>query len=150
MTFAKNRLLPYSSSPNTPRGALQRLCTDWPVLVSFQHLIWPDHRRGKLPPIVLFAGAMLLSFGLLWLEVFARDPFGLFALIVLTVVAGVVDHLSPQLSRPSGVSAQDSWNAPRPFNTKMLLTAPLHSDHFLNPTRSYVELSYVADHTRLP
>jgi hypothetical protein len=60
----------------------------------------------KLPPIVLFAGATLLPFGLLWLEVFARGPFGLFALIVLTVVAGLVDHLSPQLSRPSGVSAR--------------------------------------------
>lgn len=55
----------------------------------------------KLPFIVLFAGATLLPFGLLWLEVFARGPFGLFA---LTVVAGLVDHLSPQLSRPSGVS----------------------------------------------
>ncbi len=44
----------------------------------------------KLPPIVLFAGATLLPFGLLWLEVFARGPFGLFALIVLTVVAGLV------------------------------------------------------------
>ena len=64
----------------------------------------------KLPPIVLFAGATLLPFGLLWLEVFARGPFGLFALIVLTVVAGLVDHLSPQLSRPSGVSARPNRN----------------------------------------
>ena len=74
------------------REALQRLCNDWPVRVSFPYLIWPDHRRGfagmKLPPIVLFAGATLLPFGLLRLEVFARGPFGLFAPVVLTVVAG--------------------------------------------------------------
>ncbi|MBF9054887.1 alkane 1-monooxygenase [Rhodobacterales bacterium LSUCC1028] len=52
--------------------------------------------------------------------------------------------------RPAPQSAQDSWNAPRPFSTKMLLAAPLHSDHHLNPNRSYVELSYAPDHPRLP
>ena len=52
--------------------------------------------------------------------------------------------------RPAPQSAQDSWNAPRHFSTKMLLAAPLHSDHHLNPTRSYVELSYAPDHPCLP
>ena len=32
----------------------------------------------------------------------------------------------------------------------MLLAAPLHSDHHLNATRSYVELSYAPNHPRLP
>ncbi len=52
--------------------------------------------------------------------------------------------------RPAPQSAQDSWNAPRPYSTKMLLAAPLHSDHHLHPSRSYIDLTHATGHPRLP
>ncbi len=38
------------------------------------------------------------------------------------------------------VSAQHSWNAPHVYTAAMMLNAPRHSDHHMNPQRSFVQL----------
>lgn len=46
--------------------------------------------------------------------------------------------------RPEPMGPQHSWNAPRGFSAAMMLNAPLHSDHHMNPTRPFETLRYDA------
>lgn len=97
--------------------------------------------------------------------IYAYAAAGLWGLMAYLIVATLF-HIQVMLSdyiqhyglrrrigadgRPQPQSVHDSWNAPRPYSHKMLLAAPLHSDHHLNPSHSFVELTYATDHPRLP
>lgn len=42
--------------------------------------------------------------------------------------------------RPEPVGPQHSWNSPHVFSSALMLNAPRHSDHHMNPTRAYPAL----------
>lgn len=48
------------------------------------------------------------------------------------------------------VSAEHSWNTPHRYSSAMMLNAPRHSDHHLNPGRAYPGLRLTEDMPRLP
>lgn len=52
--------------------------------------------------------------------------------------------------KPESVARHHSWNAPRAFTHRLMLAAPLHADHHLNPNRGFGDLSAQADDLRLP
>ncbi len=52
--------------------------------------------------------------------------------------------------KPEPVSNAHSWNSPQPFSSALMLNAPRHSDHHLNPTRSYPSLRLNASMPTLP
>ena len=89
-----------------------------------------------------FALAMLVLFGV----------FGLFAYLLLCAFAQTqlllsdyVQHYGLQRRRlPGGneeaISAEHSWNAPHWFTGMMMLNAPRHSDHHMNPGKDFPDL----------
>ena len=52
--------------------------------------------------------------------------------------------------RPEPVGPQHSWNAPHFWSSAMMLNAPRHSDHHVNPSRPYPALRLEADMPVLP
>ncbi|MCV3270383.1 alkane 1-monooxygenase [Roseobacter sinensis] len=46
--------------------------------------------------------------------------------------------------RPEPMGPQHSWNAPRGFSAALMLNAPLHSDHHMNPARRFSNLRHDA------
>ncbi|WP_300013354.1 alkane 1-monooxygenase [uncultured Roseobacter sp.] len=47
--------------------------------------------------------------------------------------------------RAEPMRAHHSWNAPRGFSAALMLNAPLHSDHHMNPSRPFSELRFDAE-----
>lgn len=52
--------------------------------------------------------------------------------------------------KPEPVSQAHSWNAPHWYSSAMMLNAPRHSDHHVNPGRKYPALDLVEDMPMLP
>ncbi|GFE48750.1 hypothetical protein So717_05030 [Roseobacter cerasinus] len=46
--------------------------------------------------------------------------------------------------RPEPMGPQHSWNAPRSFSVALMLNAPLHSDHHMNPAHAFSALRHDA------
>lgn len=55
-----------------------------------------------------------------------------------------------ETGEPEPVGPQHSWNTPHRYSSAMMLNAPRHSDHHLNPTRPYPGLRLEAAMPRLP
>ncbi|MGR3616838.1 MAG: alkane 1-monooxygenase [Paracoccaceae bacterium] len=52
--------------------------------------------------------------------------------------------------KPEPVGLQHSWNAPNWYSSAMMLNAPRHSDHHLNPAKRYPELNLTTKIPTLP
>ena len=52
--------------------------------------------------------------------------------------------------KPEPVGPEHSWNTPHRYSSAMMLNAPRHSDHHLNPGRAYPGLRLTEDMPRLP
>lgn len=85
---------------------------------------------------------------------FALGGFtGLLALLVISVHAQMQLLLSDYLQhyglsramsetgKPEPMGPQHSWNAPQPYSSAMMMNAPRHSDHHMNPSRDFTALS---------
>lgn len=62
---------------------------------------------------------------------------------------GLTRALSPD-GKPEPVGTRHSWNTAHWFTSAMLLNAPRHSDHHVNPARPYPALRLPEDAPRLP
>jgi alkane 1-monooxygenase len=77
---------------------------------------------------------------------------GALALLLVSAYAQVQLYLSDYVQhyglhrriepsgRPEPVGPQHSWNAPHWYSSAMMLNAPRHSDHHVNPARDYPSL----------
>jgi alkane 1-monooxygenase len=54
---------------------------------------------------------------------------------------GLRRRMDPQ-GRAEPMGPQHSWNAPRSYSASMMLNAPLHSDHHMNPSRAFPDLRH--------
>ena len=79
----------------------------------------------------------------------ASGFFGWLAIAILAqiqlLLSDYVQHYGLQRRRLANgkfepVAARHSWNAPHRFSAALMLNAPRHSDHHLNPSRAYPEL----------
>ena len=107
-----------------------------------------DGKRRPNPYLIYCVGAG--GFALAMLALFG--VFGLFAYLLLCAFAQTqlllsdyVQHYGLQRRRlPGGneeaISAEHSWNAPHWFTGMMMLNAPRHSDHHMNPAKDFPEL----------
>ncbi|MEM6728767.1 MAG: alkane 1-monooxygenase [Pseudomonadota bacterium] len=83
--------------------------------------------------------------------------FGLLSFYAITqiLLADYVQHYGLTRQRlPNGklepVSAAHSWNAPHPFSSALLLHAPRHSDHHVNPQKPFAQLALHQEAPMLP
>ncbi|MEP4199044.1 MAG: alkane 1-monooxygenase [Aliishimia sp.] len=79
-------------------------------------------------------------------------PSGVLALVIIAAYAQVQLYLSDYVQhyglerrildsgKPEKMGPEHSWNAPHWYSSAMMLNAPLHSDHHLNPARPFPEL----------
>lgn len=109
--------------------------------------------QGVHPYVVYLGGAavsLLVAFTL-------GGGLGVITLFILALHAQMQLMLSDYLQhyglrrvvdasgRVEPMRAHHSWNAPRGFSAALMLNAPLHSDHHMNPSRPFPELRFEAD-----
>lgn len=109
------------------------------------------------PYVAYVGGALLLIFG----AALSLGVVGVAALIALTAYAQMQLLLSDYVQhygltravdakgKPQPVGMAHSWNAPHFFSSALMLNAPRHSDHHVNPSRSYPSLQIDDPHTLL-
>lgn len=116
-----------------------------------------NRRRAGRPiwqhPYVLYVAAGLMSVGAAYA---LGGPPGAVLLLVFALHAHLQLMLSDYLQhyglrrridaqgRPEPMGPQHSWNAPRGFSSALMLNAPLHSDHHMDPTRQFPTLRHDA------
>ena len=117
-----------------------------------------DRRRQgsakRLHPYAIYLGGAALS---LLLAALLSGLAGVLALLGLSLHAHMQLLLSDYLQHyglqrrtdPKGriepMGPQHSWNAPRSYSAAMMLNAPLHSDHHMNPGRAFPDLRHDPD-----
>lgn len=109
------------------------------------------------PYVAYIGGALLLLAATgMWL-----GTAGVIALLALAtyaqmqlLVSDYVQHYGLERTtradgKPEPVGTTHSWNAPQFYSSALMLNAPRHSDHHLNPRRSYPALQISDPHTLL-
>ena len=101
-------------------------------------------------PYVGYVG-LSLGFGAVALMISAAA--GLVALLLIAVYAQLQLYLSDYVQhyglerrilhsgKPEPIGPQHSWNAPHWYSSAMMLNAPRHSDHHMNPARPFPQLT---------
>ncbi len=116
-------------------------------------------RRQGLHPYVNYVagGAALLALAFAW----SGGP-GLIALLCVCAYAEIQIFLADYLQhyglrrarlpsgRPEPVGPQHSWNSPHWYSSALMLNAPRHSDHHVNPDRRFPDLHLTDQMPRLP
>lgn len=115
-----------------------------------------DHlRRGRDRPFWThpYAAYATLSVGAILLSLLISGGAGLIALLVVSIYAQVQLYLSDYVQhyglerrtlangKPEPIGPEHSWNAPHWYSSAMMLNAPRHSDHHINPARSFPALT---------
>lgn len=116
-----------------------------------------SHRAIWTHPYVLYIGGalvtLLIAFGMAgWLGVVVMLALALHAQMQL-MLSDYLQHyglrrMIDASGRAEPMGPQHSWNAPHGFSAALMLNAPLHSDHHMNPQRPFPSLRYDAD--RMP
>lgn len=111
------------------------------------------HASGLHPYAIYISGA-LLSLGAAYL---LSGFTGLLVLLGLSAHAQMQLMLSDYLQhyglrrqtdengRTEPMGPHHSWNAPHAYSAALMLNAPLHSDHHMNPARAFPDLRYDAE-----
>ncbi|MEE4188553.1 MAG: alkane 1-monooxygenase [Roseobacter sp.] len=106
------------------------------------------HARGLHPYTIYLGGAGLaLAFAAL-----LAGPLGVVALMAISLHAqmqlllsdyvqhyGLRRRLDPA-GKPEPMGPQHSWNAPQPYSAALMMNAPRHSDHHMQPSRPFTDL----------
>ncbi|MBW4710230.1 alkane 1-monooxygenase [Roseobacter sp. YSTF-M11] len=117
-----------------------------------------NRRRQHLPvrmhPYVVYGIGGLISLSASFI---LAGALGVFALLLLAVHAqmqlllsdylqhyGLRRHIAPD-GKVERMGPQHSWNAPHDFSAALMLNAPLHSDHHMNPGRTFDRLRLETD-----
>ena len=107
-------------------------------------------------PYVIYLGGAALMLGLAVaaggvLPYLALCGFAQFQLLMSDYVQhyGLSRALGPA-GKPVPISPQQSWNAPHPASSALLLNAPRHSDHHARPSRRFPALDLAAGVPLLP
>jgi len=105
--------------------------------------------RGGLHPYTVYLGGAVLTLGIAaaiggWKGVLALLFLAIYAQIQLLISDYIQHYGLRRKFRPDGspepVGPQHSWNAGPWFSAAMMLNAPRHSDHHLNPSRPFPAL----------
>ncbi|GHF61505.1 alkane 1-monooxygenase [Seohaeicola zhoushanensis] len=105
--------------------------------------------RGGLHPYAAYLGGALLTLAAAWMIGGVRGVLALLFLALYAqtqlLMADYVQHYGLRRAlradgSPAPVGPGDSWNAAPWFSGAMMLNAPRHSDHHLNPARPFPAL----------
>lgn len=111
-----------------------------------------QHRQSetrRLHPYVVYVASALASLALGWViagvsGVLAWAGLATYATMQL-ILSDYVQHYGlRRAANPEGgwvpAAPQHSWNAPQWYSSALMLNAPRHSDHHVNPARKFAEL----------
>ena len=150
------------ADPNTPRGResfWRYAARAWPGEYLAGRAAETKRYAGRsgMHPFRIYAGLhaslLLLGFALAgWPGLLAHLGIALYAQTQLFLCDYVQHWGLSRRALPDGtyerVGPQHSWNAPHLLSSAMMLNAPRHSDHHINPGRPYPELEL--DEARMP
>ncbi|WP_299864968.1 alkane 1-monooxygenase [uncultured Roseobacter sp.] len=113
-----------------------------------------NRRRQAIHPYTVYLGGAAVS---LLAAFLLGGGLAVVGLLILALHAQMQLMLSDYLQhyglrravdasgRVEPMRAHHSWNAPRGFSAALMLNAPLHSDHHMNPSRPFPELRFEAN-----
>ena len=110
-------------------------------------------------PYLLYSAGSAVMLLLAWLIGGGLAVVGLLAISLHAqaqlLLSDYLQHygLSRQLDeagKPEPMGPQHSWNAPQSYSSALMMNAPRHSDHHMNPARDFTQLRLTTEMPTLP